>query len=176
MDDLLGLISRLRKLFSPGLRKQEAECPTDQCKAAEHCGGDDPVERREIGAYHAMATMKKYLSVVVHPSTLTACGLIESVLPDGANVPVHRDKHPTPAEGPILLPGQSQVQLLVCGRRKPRAPLTSVRLLKTTVGMDQWYMANMLSGGESKPPALLAMEPKPDAVCLKHEWTHIYFT
>lgn len=77
-----------------------------------------------------------------------------------------------------LLPSASSVEsgssfLLVSGRRKPRAPLTRVRPLKTTVGMDQWYMANMLSGGDSKPPALLAMEPKPEAVCLKHERTHV---
>lgn len=40
-------------------------------------------------------------------------------------------------------------------------------LLNTTVGMDLWYVSNMLSNGETKPPALLAMEPKPEAVCLK---------
>ena len=33
--------------------------------------------------------------VVVHPSILAPCGVIESVLPDGTNVPVHRDEHPT---------------------------------------------------------------------------------
>lgn len=71
-----------------------------------------------------------------------------------------------------LLPSASSVEsgssfLLVSGSRKLRAPLISERLLKTMVGMDQWYTANMLSNGDSKPPALLAMEPKPEAVCLK---------
>ena len=67
--------------------------------------------------------------------------------------------------------------LLVSGSRKLRTPLISVRLLKTTMGMDQWYMANMLSNGASKPPALLTMEPKPEAVCLKqrHRETLKYF-
>lgn len=59
--------------------------------------------------------------------------------------------------------------LLVSGSRKQRAPLTRVRLLKTMVGMDQWYTANMLSNGDSRPPALLAIEPKPEAVCLKQK-------
>jgi len=77
-----------------------------------------------------------------------------------------------------VLPSASSVEsgssfLLVSGRRKPRAPLTSVRLLKTTVGMDQWYTANMLSSGASRPPTLLAMEPKPEAVCLKHSFNRI---
>lgn len=77
-----------------------------------------------------------------------------------------------------MFPSASSVEsgssfLLVSGRRKPRAPLTRVRLLNTMVGMDQWYMASMLSSGDSKPPALLAMEPKPEAVCLKHERTHV---
>lgn len=35
------------------------------------------------------------------------------------------------------------------------------------MGMDQWYMANMLSNGDIKPPNLKAMEIKPTAVCLK---------
>lgn len=41
------------------------------------------------------------------------------------------------------------------------------RLPKRMVGMDGWYVANMLTGGDIKPPILLAMEPKPAAVCLK---------
>ena len=54
--------------------------------------------------------------VVVIPSIPAPGGLIESVLPDGTDVPFHRDKHLTPAEGPVLLAGQSQVQLLICGQ------------------------------------------------------------
>ncbi len=57
--------------------------------------------------------------------------------------------------------------LLVSGRRKPRAPLTSVRLLNTAVGMAQWYVAKMLSRGATIPPALADMSPKAVAVCLK---------
>ncbi|TNN56712.1 hypothetical protein EYF80_033057 [Liparis tanakae] len=77
-----------------------------------------------------------------------------------------------------LLPSASRVEsgsslLLVSGSRKLRAPLVSVRLLKTMVGMDQWYTAKMLSNGASKPPALLAMEPKPEAVCLKQRRTQL---
>lgn len=37
------------------------------------------------------------------------------------------------------------------------------------VGIDLWYVANMLSNGDTKPPALLTMEPKPEAVCLKQK-------
>ena len=59
--------------------------------------------------------------------------------------------------------------LLVSGSRKQRAPLISVRLLKTMMGMDQWYMANMLSSGDNNPATLKAMEPIPTAVCLE-EW------
>ncbi|PWA25441.1 hypothetical protein CCH79_00005093 [Gambusia affinis] len=44
-----------------------------------------------------------------------ACRLIEAILPDIMDVPVHRDEHPTPAEAPILLPGHGEVQLLLCG-------------------------------------------------------------
>ena len=51
--------------------------------------------------------------VAVHPSILAPCGCIESIFPDVTDVPIHRHKHPTPAEGPILLPRQSQVQLLM---------------------------------------------------------------
>lgn len=61
--------------------------------------------------------------------------------------------------------------LLVSGSRMHRVPLMSVRLLKTMVGMDEWYMANMLSSGDSSPPARLAIELKPEAVCLKQEST-----
>lgn len=41
------------------------------------------------------------------------------------------------------------------------------RLLKMMVGADGWYAANMLTSGDIKPPILLTMEPKPEAVCLK---------
>lgn len=37
------------------------------------------------------------------------------------------------------------------------------------IGMDEWYTANMLTSGDIKPPARLAIEPKPEAVCLKQE-------
>lgn len=57
--------------------------------------------------------------------------------------------------------------LLVSGSKKPRTPLTSVRLLKTVVGMAQWYVARMLSNGATNPPALADMFPKAVAVCLK---------
>ena len=40
-----SLIGRFRKLLPPGLGEQEAEKSTDQCKAAEDCGGDGPVVR-----------------------------------------------------------------------------------------------------------------------------------
>lgn len=56
------------------------------------------------------------LYAAVHPSVRARRGRIESLLPDGANVPVHGDKHATPAEGPILLPRQRQVQLLLRGQ------------------------------------------------------------
>ncbi|TNN50142.1 hypothetical protein EYF80_039631 [Liparis tanakae] len=51
--------------------------------------------------------------------------------------------------------------------RRHRAPLTSVKLLKTMVGMVQWYTAKMLSSGASNPPNLPDMAPKAVAVCLK---------
>jgi len=57
--------------------------------------------------------------------------------------------------------------LLVSGSRRQRAPLTSVKLLKTMVGMAQWYTAKMLSSGASNPPTLPDMAPKAVAVCLK---------
>lgn len=71
-----------------------------------------------------------------------------------------------------LLPSASLVDsgssfLLVSGSKKPRNPLTSVRLLKTVVGMAQWYVARMLSSGATNPPALADMFPKAVAVCLK---------
>lgn len=59
--------------------------------------------------------------------------------------------------------------MLVSGRRKTRAPLTTTKLLKTIMGMDQWYVANMLSNGDSRIATLKAMEPKPTAVCLRVE-------
>jgi len=63
--------------------------------------------------------------VGVHRSILAPCGLIESVLPDGTNRPVHRDKHLTLAEGPVILSGQSQVQLLISGQVRvcPKDPV-----------------------------------------------------
>lgn len=63
--------------------------------------------------------------------------------------------------------------LLVSGSRKLRAPLIIQRLLKTMVGMDWLYMANKLSNGDNKPPALLAMEPNPEAVCLQKKHTEL---
>lgn len=71
-----------------------------------------------------------------------------------------------------LLPMASSAEsgssvLLVSGSRKQRAPLIRDRLLKTVMGMDQWYMANMLIVGDNSPAILKAMEPKPTAVCLK---------
>lgn len=59
--------------------------------------------------------------------------------------------------------------LLVSGSRKPRDPLTSVRLPKTVAGMTQLYMAKMLSSGASNPPNLPDTAPKAVAVCLKEE-------
>lgn len=41
------------------------------------------------------------------------------------------------------------------------------RLLKIMVGMAGWYIPNRLTSGDTKPPTLLAMEPRPEAVCLK---------
>lgn len=77
-----------------------------------------------------------------------------------------------------LLPPASLVDsgssfLLVSGRRKTRAPLTTTKLLKTMMGMDQWYMASMLNIGDSKLATLKAMEPKPTAVRLRVECTFI---
>lgn len=54
--------------------------------------------------------------VAVHISIHAFCCPIESMLSDGINVPVHRGEHSTPAEAPILLPGHSEVQLLLCGK------------------------------------------------------------
>ena len=81
--------------------------------------------------------------LAVHPSIVTTCCLIESVLPDGTNVPVHRDEHPTPAEGPILLPGQSQVQLLICGqvRISPEDPVCVTVPLR--IWLDKKYTGKM---------------------------------
>ena len=73
-----------------------------------------------------------------------------------------------------LMPSASSVESgssfrLVSGSRKLRTPLMTVRVLKTMVGIDQWYTANMLSSGETNPPARLAIEPSPEAVCLEQE-------
>ena len=65
--------------------------------------------------------------------------------------------------------------LLVSGSRKLRAPLTRVRLLKTVMGMTQWYMAKMLSRGARKLPILPDIAPIATAVCLKgKEWKMIH--
>lgn len=40
---VLGLVNRFRKLFSPGLGKQEAKTAADDAKAAENNGGDGRV-------------------------------------------------------------------------------------------------------------------------------------
>lgn len=76
-----------------------------------------------------------------------------------------------PATSSHLLPTASFVEsgssfLVVSGRKKTRAPLSSARLLKITMGMDQWYMANMLHVGDSRLPIRKIMEPRPTAVCL----------
>lgn len=76
--------------------------------------------------------------------------------------------------GSVTDPSASSVEsgssfLVVSGRRKTRAPLTTTRVLKTVTGMDQWYTANMLNVGESRLATLKAKEPKPTAVCLKSE-------
>ncbi|GLD51397.1 uncharacterized protein AKAME5_000446300 [Lates japonicus] len=55
------------------------------------------------------------------------------------------------------------------GSRKPRAPLTSVKLLNTVMGMTQWYMAKMFSSGASNPPNLPDVAPNAVAVCLRGE-------
>lgn len=59
--------------------------------------------------------------------------------------------------------------LVVSGRRKTRAPLIVTRQLKTEIGMDQWYTANMLNTGDSKLANLKAKELRPTAVCLGSE-------
>lgn len=56
--------------------------------------------------------------------------------------------------------------LVVSGRRKTRAPLITTRQLKTEMGMDQWYTANMLNTGDSKLAKRKAKELRPTAVCL----------
>lgn len=71
-----------------------------------------------------------------------------------------------------LLPSASLMDsgssfFLVSGSRKQRAPKMIVMLLNTAVGMALWYVANILSNGDTKPPTLLTMETKPRAVCLK---------
>lgn len=68
-------------------------------------------------------------------------------------------------------------EALFSGSRKQSAPL-----LKTVVGMDQWYTASMLSSGAINPPSLADMAPKAVAVCLEGKgsgtmdlshWDHI---
>lgn len=41
------------------------------------------------------------------------------------------------------------------------------------MGMDQWYLANMLHIGDRRHAALMAMEPKPTAVCLFEDRVHL---
>lgn len=77
-----------------------------------------------------------------------------------------------------LLPSPSWVEsgssfLLVSGRRKTKTPLTTIRLLKTMMGMDQWYLANVLHVGDSRLATLMAMEPKPTAACLFQGGVHL---
>lgn len=57
--------------------------------------------------------------------------------------------------------------LLVSGSRKHRPPLMMERLLKIMVGIAGWYIPNRLTSGDIKPPILLTMDPRPEAVCLK---------
>lgn len=52
----------------------------------------------------------------VHPSIRARLGLVQSVPPDGPDVPVHRDEHATPAEGSVRPAGHRQVQLLLRGQ------------------------------------------------------------
>lgn len=112
------------------------------------------------------------------------CGFEET---SGKDVPTAKgcrlDKgwsgHTVRLQAAYLLPSASSVEsgssfLLVSGSRKASAPLIIGRLLKPIMGMVQWYMANMLSSGDSNPPNLHAMEPKPEAVCLKKESTEIF--
>lgn len=54
--------------------------------------------------------------------------------------------------------------LRVSGSRKPRAPLTSVKMLNTVMGMTQWYMAMAFSGGASNAPIHPDTAPKAVAV------------
>lgn len=58
---------------------------------------------------------------------------------------------------------------LVSGSRKTKTPASTARLLKTTVGIERWYTANMLSSGDSNPAILKAAEPRPTAVCLNKQ-------
>lgn len=57
--------------------------------------------------------------------------------------------------------------LLVSGSRKHRPPLMMERLPKIIVGIAGWYIPNRLTSGDTKPPILLTMETRPEAVCLK---------
>lgn len=61
--------------------------------------------------------------------------------------------------------------LVVSGRRKTRTPLITTRQLKTEIGMDQWYTANILNTGDNKLANLKAKELRPTAVCLRPEQT-----
>lgn len=77
-----------------------------------------------------------------------------------------------------LLPSASLIDsgssvFLVSGRRKQRAPKMIVMLLNTAVGMALWYVAKILSNGDTKPPNLLIMETKPRAVCLKEKHVRV---
>lgn len=78
---------------------------------------------------------------MVLPSLLARRGLIEPVLPDVSDVPLHRDEHLTPAEGPVLLAGQREVQLLARGQVESAWRIQSV--LQRRSGSD--WMKNTLA-------------------------------
>lgn len=76
--------------------------------------------------------------IVIHPSILAVSGLIESMLPDGVNVPVYRGKHQAPTEGSILLPGHGQIQLFLTAQ----IGTSSKYPVSVTVALRVWLDEN----------------------------------
>lgn len=74
--------------------------------------------------------------VAVHEPIRARRGLVESVAPDGLDVPVHGNEHAAPAERSVRAAGHGQVQLLLRGQVRvgPEDPVRVAVSLRVGLG------------------------------------------
>lgn len=113
----------------------------------------------------------------VHPSVRARRGLVESVPPDGVDVPVHGDEHAAPAERSVRAAGNGQLQLLLrrqvrLGSEDPVRVAVSLR-----VGLDEIHAGEVkgdddVGEAQSEKRDFLEAPELPDALQDLSEASH----